>query len=119
MAGPLPVDFKRRDIEIVAGDSDGEVVRQRAVDPVVGELGDGSGGSNPAPSFLSEFGARPIIARSAVRLLSRSLRAEISCATIESYLACASFVSVIVATPTSKLRFACARFSDTAAFWLM
>ena len=61
---------------------------------------------------------RPMIARSAVRRLSRSLRAVISCATIESYFACASLVSVIVATPTSKLRFACASCSDTAGFWL-
>ena len=40
----------------------------------------------------------------------------ISCATIWSYFACASFVSVIVAMPTSKLRFACASCSETAVF---
>ena len=59
-----------------------------------------------------------MIARSAASLFSRSLRTEISCAAIWSYLACASLVSVMVAVPTSKLRFACARFSLTAAFWL-
>ena len=59
-----------------------------------------------------------MMARSAASLLSRSLRTEISCATIWSYFACASLVSVMVAVPTSKLRFACARFSLTAAFWL-
>jgi hypothetical protein len=41
-----------------------------------------------------------MIARNAVRRFSRSLRALISCATIESYFACASLVSVIVETPT-------------------
>jgi hypothetical protein len=59
-----------------------------------------------------------MIARKAATLLSRSFCTAISCATIWSYFACASLVSVIVATPTSKLRFACARFSLTAAFWL-
>ena len=53
-----------------------------------------------------------MIARSAVTRLSYSLRTVISCATIASYFACASLVSVIVATPTSKLRFACASCSD-------
>ena len=38
---------------------------------------------------------------------------EISCATDSSYLACALLVSVMVATPTSKLRFACASCSET------
>jgi hypothetical protein len=59
-----------------------------------------------------------MIARSAVTRLSYSLRVRISCATIASYLACASLVSVIVATPTSKLRFAWASCSTTAFFWL-
>ena len=59
-----------------------------------------------------------MIARSAVTRLSYSLRTVISCATIASYFAWASLVSVIVATPTSKLRFACASCSETAFFWL-
>ena len=59
-----------------------------------------------------------MIARSAVTRLSYSFFVVISWATIESYFACASFVSVIVATPTSKLRFACASCSDTATFWI-
>ena len=36
MARPLPVDFQRRDIEIVGGDFDRQIVSQRAVDPVIG-----------------------------------------------------------------------------------
>ncbi len=79
-------------------------------------LGSGSCGWNPGPTFFRSLGYRPMIARSAVTRLSYSLRVVISCATIESYLACASLVSVIVATPTSKLRFAWASCSDTAAF---
>ena len=64
------------------------------------------------PTRFSGGGPRPMIARSAVRRFSRSLRVLISCATMESYLACASLLSVIVETPTSKLRFACASCSE-------
>ncbi len=80
--------------------------------------GSGGTGCNPGPTRFNSLGKRPMIARSTVTLLSYSLRVAISCATIWSYFACASFVSVIVATPTSKLRFACASDSTTAFFWL-
>jgi hypothetical protein len=44
------------------------------------------------------------------------LIAAISCALERSKRACASCVSVMVAVPTSKLRFACASCSEIAAF---
>jgi hypothetical protein len=52
---------------------------------------------------------------SAMRLVSRSFSAWISCAVARSKRACASRVSVMVAVPTSKLRLAEASCSVMAA----
>lgn len=117
MACALAVDLQRRDVERVLRDPDRQVLLERAVEPGVERIRLGGVGSKFAPRRFRSRGARPMIARSAASRLSRSFRALISCATIWSgKFACASFVSVIVATPTSKLRFACASCSDTAAF---
>ena len=112
MAASRAVDFELRDLEVALGDADVEILLERAIDPVVGDVGLGQRRDQTRPELLQLLRIAPDDRASAVTRLSYSLRTVISCATIASYFACASLVSVIVATPTSKLRFACASCSD-------